>query len=87
MVSAQLLPSRRPRPRPRRARHDRGAGTATLAPRELASFAAAAEEAAISRLDGGIHFREAIEMGLEQGRSVGRAVEALRFRRRRLRGT
>ena len=38
-----------------------------LAPRSFASFDAAAEEAAISRLYGGIHYRSAIEHGLRQG--------------------
>jgi hypothetical protein len=48
-----------------------------LAPRSFASFDQMAEEAAISRLYGGIHFRSAIEHGLAQGRCVGRAVNAL----------
>jgi hypothetical protein len=52
-----------------------------LAPRSFGSFFAAAEEAAVSRLSGGIHFRPAIERGLEQGTCVGRKVSALRFRR------
>jgi PAP2 superfamily len=42
-----------------------------LKPRKFASFRAAAEEAGISRLYGGIHFRAAIERGLEQGRCIG----------------
>jgi hypothetical protein len=46
--------------------------------RKFASFRAAAQEAAISRLYGGIHFRAACERGLEQGRCVGLAVNALR---------
>jgi membrane-associated phospholipid phosphatase len=45
-----------------------------LAPREFASFQAAAEEAAISRLYGGIHFRPGIEMGLAQGACVAEHV-------------
>lgn len=49
-----------------------------LAPRAFASFWAAAEEAGISRLYGGIHFRAAIERGLEQGRCVGAFAGALR---------
>ncbi|NJO32602.1 MAG: vanadium-dependent haloperoxidase [Rhodospirillales bacterium] len=40
-------------------------------PRRFASFKAAAEEAAMSRLYGGIHFRAAIERGLEQGECIG----------------
>lgn len=42
--------------------------------RSFTSFEAAAYEAAISRLYGGIHYRAAIENGLQQGRCVGRAV-------------
>lgn len=52
-----------------------------LAPRSFDSFTAFAEEAAISRLYGGIHFRSAIERGVEQGRHVGAAVAALPLRR------
>lgn len=51
-----------------------------LPPRTFSSFFEAAEEAALSRLYGGIHFRTAIELGLEQGRSIGREVSNLRFR-------
>ncbi len=47
--------------------------------RSFASFTAAAEEAAISRLYGGIHYRAAIEHGLAQGRCVADKVLALRF--------
>jgi hypothetical protein len=53
-----------------------------LAPRRFGSFREAAEEAAVSRLFGGIHFRPAIELGLEQGRCIGRAVSQLPFERR-----
>jgi hypothetical protein len=49
-----------------------------LPPRSYASFRAAAVEAGISRLYGGIHFRAAIERGLEQGRCVGAYANALR---------
>jgi hypothetical protein len=49
--------------------------------RTFASFDEAAEEAAVSRLYGGIHFRAAIEQGLEQGRCIGRRVSALTTRR------
>lgn len=42
-----------------------------LTPRNYASFKAAAEEAGISRLYGGIHYRAAIVLGLEQGRCIG----------------
>jgi hypothetical protein len=53
-----------------------------LPPRSFASFFEAAEEAALSRLYGGIHFRTAIALGLEQGRCIGREVTNLRFRAR-----
>jgi hypothetical protein len=49
------------------------------APRVYASFQEAAQEAAISRLYGGIHFRAAIENGLQQGQCVGNQVLGLRF--------
>jgi hypothetical protein len=42
-----------------------------LPSRRFSSFRQAAEEAAISRLYGGIHYRAAIEEGLEQGQCVG----------------
>jgi hypothetical protein len=42
--------------------------------RAFASFEEAAREAAISRLYGGIHYRAAIENGMEQGRKVGEHV-------------
>jgi len=42
--------------------------------RSFNSFAQAAEEAAISRLYGGIHYRSAIDLGLEQGRNLGHFV-------------
>lgn len=45
-----------------------------LPSRSFRSFAHAAEEAAISRLYGGIHYRPAIENGVEQGRKVGQYV-------------
>jgi PAP2 superfamily len=48
-----------------------------LAARSFGSFFAAAEEAAISRLYGGIHFRAAIERGLEQGICIGRRASTL----------
>jgi hypothetical protein len=48
-----------------------------LAPRSFGSFLDAAEEAAISRLYGGIHFRAAIDHGIAQGRCIGQAVSAL----------
>ena len=50
------------------------------APRSFTSWSELAEETAISRLYGGIHFRSAIERGIDQGRAVGRKVSALRMR-------
>jgi PAP2 superfamily len=49
-------------------------------PRRFGSFLEAAEEAAVSRLYGGIHFRAAIDNGLTQGRRIGRAVSRLSLR-------
>jgi hypothetical protein len=43
-------------------------------PRTFNSFTDAANEAAISRLYGGMHYRESIENGLKQGREVSKAV-------------
>jgi len=45
-----------------------------LPPREFTSFLQASEEAAISRLYGGIHYRPAIEYGVAQGKDVGEYV-------------
>jgi hypothetical protein len=42
--------------------------------RSFTSFKQAAEEAAISRMYGGIHYRMAIETGIAQGRKVGDEV-------------
>ena len=39
--------------------------------RKFESFNKAAEEAAISRMYGGIHYRAAVEVGLKQGRNLG----------------
>lgn len=60
---------------------DKTGSHAGLAPRNFVSFNAAAEDAGISRLYGGIHFRSAIERGLEQGRCIGAFANALRTRR------
>ena len=49
-----------------------------IAARSYPSFMAAAEEAAISRLYGGIHFRAAIDRGLDQGLCVAGHVNALK---------
>jgi len=56
--------------------HSRG-----LAPRRFNSFFDAANEAAISRLYGGIHYRAAIELGLNQGKCIGQKVSALQFKK------
>lgn len=45
-----------------------------LPPRSFTSFLQAADEAGISRLYGGIHYRPAIENGQKQGRSIGEWV-------------
>ncbi len=42
--------------------------------RSFTSFDKAADEAAISRMYGGIHYRAAVEIGVEQGRDLGRFV-------------
>jgi hypothetical protein len=51
-------------------------------PRSFDSFDAAAEEAAQSRLYGGIHFSFDNDSGLAAGRCIGRAIERrVQFRR------
>jgi len=42
--------------------------------RSFQSFNKAAEEAAISRLYGGIHYKAAVEVGLKQGQELGKYV-------------
>ncbi|SNY94580.1 vanadium-dependent haloperoxidase [Flagellimonas pacifica] len=42
--------------------------------RSFKSFKQAADEAAISRMYGGIHYRAAVEIGVKQGRDLGRFV-------------
>jgi PAP2 superfamily len=49
-----------------------------LGVRHFNSFWDAAKEAAISRLYGGIHFRAAIDQGLEQGKCIGAYAAKLR---------
>jgi membrane-associated phospholipid phosphatase len=58
------------------AHNDRGWG-----PRTFTSFAAAAEEASLSRLYAGIHFRSAVINGQAQGRCVAEKVLVLKTRR------
>ncbi len=45
-----------------------------LPPRKFNSFTQASKEAAISRLYGGIHFRDAIENGMKEGKQIGQLV-------------
>ncbi len=46
-----------------------------LAVSSLAAFGTnAADEAAISRMYGGIHYRAAIEVGIKQGRDLGEFI-------------
>jgi len=47
-----------------------------LPPRKFNSFTMASKEAAISRLYGGIHFRDAIENGVKEGEQIGMFVIA-----------
>ncbi|HEY6975968.1 MAG TPA: vanadium-dependent haloperoxidase, partial [Chitinophagaceae bacterium] len=47
-----------------------------LPPRKFNSFDQASKEAAISRLYGGIHFRDAIENGIKEGEQIGKFVIA-----------
>jgi hypothetical protein len=52
-----------------------------LKPRHFISFGQAANEAGISRLYGGIHFRAAVEQGLEQGKCIGAYAAGLKTRK------
>jgi len=53
-----------------------------LPARTFDSFEEAAQEAAISRLYGGIHYRSAIERGVEQGKCIARTIlDNVEFRR------
>ncbi|PSR55975.1 haloperoxidase [Adhaeribacter arboris] len=45
-----------------------------LPARKFTSFQQAAQEAAISRLYGGIHYRDAVDNGLKQGQQIGQYV-------------
>ncbi|WP_297334823.1 vanadium-dependent haloperoxidase [Algoriphagus sp.] len=49
-------------------------------PRSFNSFFEFADEAAMSRLYGGIHFRSGIEVGLIQGMEVGKNVGKIKFK-------
>jgi hypothetical protein len=59
----------------------RALGYSGVAPRTFSSFYAAAAEAAISRLYGGIHYRAAIELGVAQGKCIGAQILALQFKK------
>jgi hypothetical protein len=50
-------------------------------PRTFKSFYEFADESAISRLYGGIHYRESIEKGIIQGRKVGEEIGKLKFKK------
>ncbi|MBL0370466.1 vanadium-dependent haloperoxidase [Rhizobium sp. KVB221] len=52
-----------------------------LIPRKFTSFWHAAEEAGISRLYGGIHYRSAIKLGLDQGKCIGAYTNKLKTRK------
>jgi hypothetical protein len=52
----------------------------TYTARSFGSFIEAAEEASISRLYGGIHYRSAFEKGESQGHCVGQQVLALNYK-------
>jgi hypothetical protein len=56
---------------------DRTQARLGFAPRVYESFNAAAEEAAVSRLYGGIHFQSGNDAGLAQGRCIGARVMTL----------
>jgi hypothetical protein len=45
-----------------------------LPARQFESFLQASEEAAVSRLYGGIHYRPAIDYGVQQGEQVGKFI-------------
>jgi hypothetical protein len=47
-----------------------------LPARKFGSFVQASQEAALSRLYGGIHFRDAIENGMKEGEQIGKFVIA-----------
>ena len=58
-----------------------------MPPRSFNSFIEAADEAAVSRMYGGIHYRPACENGIVEGRALGNyIVEKIRTRREELAG-
>lgn len=54
----------------------------TFSPRQFSSFQDLANEAAISRLYGGIHYRPAIELGIKQGRQIGRNISLINLNKK-----
>lgn len=60
---------------------DRTHSVRGFADRSFDSFYDFADEAAISRLYGGIHFRAAIDLGVDQGKCVGQVVSGLQFKK------
>ncbi|MGH3693860.1 MAG: vanadium-dependent haloperoxidase [Pseudonocardiaceae bacterium] len=59
---------------------DRMTESRGLPPRPFPDFRAAAQEAGISRLYAGIHFRPAIDLGLDQGARIGKTIAELPLR-------
>ncbi len=59
---------------------DRMTESRGLPPRQFTGFHAAAQEAGISRLYGGIHFRPAVQRGIDQGMRIGQVVAELPLR-------
>ena len=53
----------------------------TYGPRHFDSFEAYAKEAALSRLQAGIHYRFSMDEGLKQGRKVAAMVNQLKFKK------
>jgi hypothetical protein len=50
-----------------------------LVPRKFKSFDEAAQEASMSRMYAGVHFRQACDVGLQQGKRIGRQVNKLKW--------
>ncbi|MSQ08302.1 MAG: phosphatase PAP2 family protein [Dehalococcoidia bacterium] len=50
-----------------------------LEARRFSKLSQFADEAAVSRLYGGIHYRPAIEIGVEEGRKIGKKINALKW--------
>lgn len=56
-------------------------GTIAFKARKFSSFYETAEESALSRFLGGIHTRQDNEVGLKEGKKIGRNVAALKFKK------